>query len=242
MHPGIPFSWFPMPVFLLAACFTDDIGWTRFSMAFIVIHFLLYPASNAFNSYYDGDTGSIGGLKNPPAVDSELLPVSLMLDCLAVIFGCFLSWQFAAALLFYGICSKIYSHDKIRLKKRPVVSWLGISIVQGGFIFLVAYFAIQDKSLFFKPPPHVVYASVLISLLMMGSYPLTQIYQHDADEKRGDMTISMLLGIKGTFIVTGLILLISAAGFCCLFAGLGKPVLSLLFAVLQSPGYASCHP
>jgi 1,4-dihydroxy-2-naphthoate octaprenyltransferase len=222
-----------MPVFLMAACFADDMNLTRFTLAFLVIHFLLYPASNAFNSYYDRDTGSIGGLKNPPAVDRELLPVSLMLDCLAVICGCFLSWQFAAAVLFYGICSKIYSHDKIRLKKRPVLSWLGTGIVQGGFVFLVAYFAIQGKSVFFMPPVHVAFASLLISLIVMGSYPLTQIYQHEADGQRGDTTISMLLGIRGTFIVSGLILLISAVGFCWLLADLGKAVLPLLFAVLQ---------
>ena len=233
MHLRIPFSYFLLPVFLFAASLADDINWIRFTVAFIVIHFLLYPASNAFNSYYDRDTGSIGGLKNPPPVDRELLSVSLIIDCLAVICGFILSWQFAGAVFFYGICSKIYSHDKTRLKKKPILSWLGTGIVQGGFIFLVAYFAIQGKSLFFTPPTHIIYASVLASLFMLGFYPLTQIYQHEEDKKHGDTTISMLLGIRGTFIFSGLILLVSSIGFCWFFASLGRPVLSLLFVVLQ---------
>ena len=38
------------------------------------------------------------------------------------------------------------------------------------------------------------------SLLVGGFYPLTQVYQHDADRKDGVMTISRMLGYKGTFI------------------------------------------
>jgi 1,4-dihydroxy-2-naphthoate octaprenyltransferase len=74
-----------------------------------------------------------------------------------------------------------------------------------------------------------------VSLFMLGFYPLTQIYQHEEDKKRGDTTISMLLGIRGTFIFSGLILLISAIGFCWLFAYNSKPGLSFLFIVLQLP-------
>lgn len=233
MHLRIPFSYFLMPVFLLAAGLADRINWISFTIAFLIMHFLLYPASNAFNSYYDRDDGSIGGLKNPPAVDKDLLPVALVLDCLAVIFGFLLSWQFAVALFFYGICSKLYSHDKIRLKKMPVISWLGTGIVQGGFVFLVAYFAIQGKSVFFPPPAHVLNASVLVSLLMLGFYPLTQIYQHEEDRKHGDTTISMLLGVRGTFILSGFLLTVSTVGLCWFFASLGKSAFSLLFIILQ---------
>jgi 1,4-dihydroxy-2-naphthoate octaprenyltransferase len=43
------------------------------------------------------------------------------------------------------------------------------------------------------------------SLLIGGFYPLTQIYQHKADEKDGVRTISAMLGIRGTFIFCGII-------------------------------------
>ena len=40
------------------------------------------------------------------------------------------------------------------------------------------------------------------SLLLGGFYPLTQIYQHDADRADGVRTLSMVLGYRGTFVFT----------------------------------------
>jgi 1,4-dihydroxy-2-naphthoate octaprenyltransferase len=51
------------------------------------------------------------------------------------------------------------------------------------------------------PPAGMVAASLLIG----GFYPLTQIYQHEADRKDGVLTISALLGYRGTFIFTALV-------------------------------------
>ena len=48
------------------------------------------------------------------------------------------------------------------------------------------------------------------SLLIGGSYPLTQIYQHKEDSSRGDYTISYRLGIAGTFIFTLIMFVVSA--------------------------------
>ena len=43
------------------------------------------------------------------------------------------------------------------------------------------------------------------SLLVGGFYPLTQIYQHEADRKDGVKTLSLLLGYRGSFIFTGIV-------------------------------------
>ena len=48
-------------------------------------------------------------------------------------------------------------------------------------------------------------ATIAAALLIGGFYPLTQIYQHDADKKDGVTTISYLLGYKGTFIFTAIV-------------------------------------
>jgi 1,4-dihydroxy-2-naphthoate octaprenyltransferase len=45
---------------------------------------------------------------------------------------------------------------------------------------------------------------LISSLLFGGFYPLTQVYQHKQDLKDGVKTISYLLGIKGTFIFSGI--------------------------------------
>src|SRR5581483_6490846 len=46
-------------------------------------------------------------------------------------------------------------------------------------------------------------AMIACSLLLGGFYPLTQIYQHQADRADGVRTLSMILGYRGSFIFTG---------------------------------------
>ncbi|MFZ2657731.1 MAG: UbiA family prenyltransferase [Victivallales bacterium] len=238
VHLRIPFSYFLMPVFLLSACLVDKVDWMNFTISFAIIHLLLYPASNAFNSLYDKDTSSIGCLKNPPKVEKDLLGVSLALDAAAVIAGFTISWQFAAAMLFYGICSKIYSSDKIRLKRRPVASWVGTALVQGGFIFLAANSAVQPGGGNTMPDGKILLAAGIVTIFLMGFYPTTQIYQHAEDRRRGDRTMSMLLGIRGTFIFSGLALLASSALMCMLLGHYHEEKTAIAFMVLQMPAAA----
>jgi len=42
---------------------------------------------------------------------------------------------------------------------------------------------------------------------------MTQIYQHEEDAKRGDRTLSIVLGIRGTFHFTAIFFAISITGF-----------------------------
>ena len=41
---------------------------------------------------------------------------------------------------------------------------------------------------------------ILSSLFLGSAYPLTQIYQHEADKKDGVISLSYKLGYKGTFL------------------------------------------
>ena len=58
---------------------------------------------------------------------------------------------------------------------------------------------------------------LIASLLIGGYYPLTQIYQHEEDKSRGDITISYMLGIIGTFIFSGILFLIASSVAFCYF-------------------------
>ncbi len=49
----------------------------------------------------------------------------------------------------------------------------------------------------------IIVPGILCTLVLWANYPMTQIYQHDEDFKRGDITLSYRLGIKGTFVFTG---------------------------------------
>src|SRR5688572_2667215 len=120
-HLRIGFSFFLLPVFLFAISQAPQVDPTKLVLAFICWHFFIYPASNAYNSYFDRDEGSIALIKNPLPVGKELYNVALILDCIGIIVACFIGFFFAFAVLLYGIISKMYSHPSIRLKKYP---WL----------------------------------------------------------------------------------------------------------------------
>ncbi|MEO1254384.1 MAG: UbiA family prenyltransferase, partial [Bacteroidota bacterium] len=217
LHLRIPFSFFLLPVFLLAVGVSTQINDLNLALSFFILHFLVYPASNGYNSYFDKDEGSIGGLKNPPKVSKELYWVSLAFDAISLILGFFISWEFVIMIFVYGMISKAYSHPTYRLKSKPIVGWLAAGIFQGYFTYLLSYVAINDVSVIDTFNLSIQIPGILSSALLLGSYPMTQIYQHDEDEKRGDITISLRLGILGTFHFTAVAFFFSSAGFLFYF-------------------------
>jgi len=213
LHLRIPFSFFLLPIFLFSLGVRLPEDWLRVLLVFFILHFLLYPASNGFNSYFDRDEGSIGGLEKPPQVSPELYYVALLLDVAAVFLGLLISWQFALMLFVYGLVSKAYSHPAIRLKKYAVGSWLIAGIFQGLFTFLMSYLGVHQVGLYQVLDSEVVVPAVLSTLMLWGSYPMTQIYQHEEDARRGDYTLSYRLGILGTFHFTALVFALASTGF-----------------------------
>ncbi len=183
---------------------------------------MVYPASNAYNSYFDKDVGPIGGVEKPLPVNIQLYYVANLIDVFAVIlayFTCGLIFSFA--IIIYILISKAYSHPIIRLKKYPFFSWFIVGLFQGLFIYLVVFQLISDSSkAFFEK--ETLLPALLTSLNLWAFYPITQIYQHDEDAKRGDITMSLKLGIKGTFVFTAVLFLLSTVGFLFYFQKANK--------------------
>ncbi|MDN5216210.1 UbiA family prenyltransferase [Fulvivirgaceae bacterium BMA12] len=217
LHLRIPFSFFLLPVFLFALALTPNLDPERIAIVFFALHLFLYPASNAYNSYFDKDEKSIGGIKNPPPVSRQLYWISLAFDLLALLLGFMINLHFASMLFIYGLVSKAYSHPAVRIKKYPFLSWFIAGYFQGSFSFLMAYVGLNDFHLDNAMNSKIIFASLLASAILWGSYPMTQIYQHEEDAKRGDFTLSRLLGIKGTFIFTGIVFSLATAGFLFYF-------------------------
>src|SRR6187431_225989 len=137
LHLRIPFSYYLLPVFLFSLATSPNFGEKSILWTFIIVHFFLYPASNGYNSYFDKDEKSIGGLKNPPRVTKGLYYLSILFDVIAIVLGLILiNITFSIMLLVYGVISKAYSHPRVRLKKYPIAGWLVVSIFQGLFTFL----------------------------------------------------------------------------------------------------------
>ena len=190
-----------MPVYFFALSQVKIINWRDAILAFLILHLMVYPASNGYNSYMDRDTSPIGGLKNPMEPTSQLFFVTVALDSLAIVLSFLISPVFATGIFFYILASRLYSFRGVRLKKYPVTGYLTVIIFQGAVTFLLVYHASDANHTLHIP----VLAMIASSLLIGGFYPLTQIYQHEEDYKDGVTTISYLLGYKGTFIFTGII-------------------------------------
>ena len=218
LHLRIPFSYFLLPVFLFSLAISPNISEKSILWTFIIVHFFLYPASNGYNSYFDKDEKSIGGLKNPPPVKKGLYYLSLLFDVIAIVLGFLLiNPTFALMLLIYGLVSKAYSHPAIRLKKLPVTGWLVAGLFQGLFTFMMCYIGINKYSLENVFKLHVLVPGVLSTMMLWANYPMTQIYQHEEDEKHGDMTLSRKLGIRGTFYFVSAVFSVVTFGFVLYF-------------------------
>ena len=195
------FSFFLMPVYWFALSQVKEIDPLKAVLVFIILHLLVYPASNGYNSYMDRDTTPIGGVKNPMLPQKQLLYATYVLNILAVGLSLFISLLFTGGILLYILASLAYSSRRIRLKKYPIIGFLTVVIFQGALTFFLVYHGSSASYVTNVPVLGILAATFLIG----GFYPLTQIYQHEADKKDGVTTISYLLGYAGTFIFTGII-------------------------------------
>jgi 4-hydroxybenzoate polyprenyltransferase len=185
---------------------------------FFIVHFLLYPASNGYNSYFDKDEKSIALLKNPPPTSKGLYFLALLLDVLAIVLGYLkINLTFAVMLLIYGLVSKAYSHPSIRLKKYGLLSLVITGIFQGAFTFIMCYIGLNDFPIENALRLQILIPATLTTLMLWANYPMTQVYQHEEDAKRGDKTISIILGINGTFMFAAITFGLALTGFLFYF-------------------------
>ncbi len=199
------FSLFLMPIYWFALSQVPVINWLNAVLVFFVLHVLVYPASNGYNSYMDRDETAIGGLEKPMQPTKQLFFVTVVMDSVAVLLSLLVSSYFSLGVLMYILVSRAYSFRGIRLKQYPIIGFLTVVIFQGGFTFWLVYHGCSNELTMNMPWPAILAACLLIG----GFYPLTQIYQHEADKVDGVTTISYVLGYRGTFIFTAIIYALS---------------------------------
>lgn len=221
----IPFSFFLMPVFWLSLVVLPAEAWEagRAVLVFLILHLFLFPASNGYNSLADADTGPVGGLEKPPPVSAELGWLVLMFDLLALLSGFLLNLSFGFCVAVYWLASRAYSSPRIRLKRYPWISWCVVWFFQGAWTVLMIWTGVTGSDSVLDGPGMLLWP-LLASVFMAGSYPLTQIYQHGSDRLRGDLTLSRVLGIRGTF------------WFAIVFSQSGAALLAII--LLLSGGWA----
>lgn len=225
------FSFFLLPVYLFALGQVPTIQVSHALLIFFILHLLVYPSSNGYNSYMDRDEESIGGIAKPLQPTRQLFITSIAMDILALSLCFFISALFFACVLAYILASRAYSYRGIRLKKYPIVGYLTVTIFQGAVTFFMVYHGSSvDKTVLISP------IGMLAASLLMGSfYPLTQIYQHVADVKDGVRTISYVLGYRGTFIFTALIYSLAMGTLAYYFCEQGHQNKFFVLATLLFP-------
>jgi 4-hydroxybenzoate polyprenyltransferase len=235
LHARFPFSFFLLPIFLLALIAAGDIDPFRAWLVFFTLHLFIYPAANGFNSYYDRDEESIGALKSPPKVTPDLLRFSLALDTLGIILALKVGALFASGCLIYGLAAKAYSWDKTRIKKHPWLGWLFTGMGQGFLTFILVAIAVTPQSWRNSVHPRILFPAFCTGLFLLAYYPLTQVYQHREDARRGDITLSLKLGVRGTFLLSAFLLTLSSAAFLFFFSRYSGDRIALLFLLMMLP-------
>src|ERR1700750_3397600 len=103
-----------MPVYWFALSQVNNINRQDAILVFIILHLLVYPASNGYNSYMDRDTGSIGGIKNPLQPTKQLFYVTVAMDVMSIALSFLITPLFAIGILLYILASRAYSYRNIR--------------------------------------------------------------------------------------------------------------------------------
>lgn len=225
----IPFSFFLMPLFLFAFSQAEHIAYFQASLSFFILHFLVYPASNGYNSYVDRDEGSIGGIEKPPMPTEALFYLTLAMDLLALSISYFyVGKPFAVCLMLYIAASRVYSSRQIRLKKYAIPGFLIVAIFQGAFTYYMATAGITGNLMYLDQS--AIYILLGCSFQIAGAYPLTQIYQHKQDLDQGVVTLSYKLGYRGTFVFTALMFILCNIFYYLYFQSIES---GTIFFVLQ---------
>lgn len=208
------FSFLLLPVALLALSLASSVPWAPAAAIFFSLHLLLYPASNGINSYWDRDTSPIGLLSKPPLPPRQLWWICAAMELAGLALVATFSVRSAALLAACVGASHLYSFPVTRLKARGWLGWAWVSFFQGPMVFLATAEMLSGGN---GGSTRDFAWGLVTSFVMIGAaYPLSQIYQHHEDSLKGDVTLSLILGVRGTL----------------MFAAMGDAVLGLLLIKL----------
>ncbi len=224
-HLRFPFSFLLLPVFLFSIyCIPETLlneqnAW----ILGIILHLLVYPASNAYNSTQDRDTGSVGLIESPLPIPANLSRITVILDMLAIFGSLLINVTSTYLVIAYIVASRLYSWRPVRLKQYPIIGFLTVFICQGALVYYLVQTAanqsfesmihsgtLLEKFRFAFGKLHLLNATIA-SLFIGSMYPLSQIYQHVQDKMDGVLTISAALGYRNTFLFSGIQFVLASA-------------------------------
>lgn len=207
----LPFQLLLSPIFLWGYLLAGGTINAQLFVAYIAFHIFGYAGGTALNSYYDRDTGPVGGLAHPPPAPPHLFEFSLLWQGIG--FALTLTINAIVASIYFVMfwMSLAYSHPRTRWKGKPFTALLTVMVGQGILPFYAGW-ATAVGNLTTGLNPDAIIAAISATLIVGGLYPLTQIYQLDQDSGRGDLTVARRLGADASFRFASLCVLIGGAG------------------------------
>jgi len=178
--------------FLLGGLMADQMDTTQFWYQFINVHILLFGGATAFNSYWDKDEGPIGGLKKPPKMTTWMHHASILLMFSGWVWAYTISTPYFSFYGFSLLLFWLYSTPHARWKGNPHLSMIAIAVSTGTNSTLLGFWAANGAFSL-----GILFASLGASLVLLSLYPVSQIYQIEADQHRGDHTFFGKYGLTG---------------------------------------------
>lgn len=207
--------------FLLGGFMANEMNTDQFWMQFLNVHILLFGGATAYNSWWDKDTGPIGGLKHPPKMSRWMHPASLLFMFAGLIFSFDIGYEFVLIYLFSLLLFWLYSTPLARWKGNPHLSLFAIAISTGFNSVLMGTLAAGGAISI-----NILLSATGASFILLSLYPASQIFQMKEDGERNDQTFALYYGVKGVkrfFLAAftfGSVLLISSVIISDLIAGL----------------------
>jgi 1,4-dihydroxy-2-naphthoate octaprenyltransferase len=167
-------------------------------LGFLAFHLFGYAGGTAFNSFYDRDEGPIGGLENPPPVPRGLLPFSLTWQTIGFVMALSVNLPLAIIYAMMFALSVAYSHPRTRFKGKPLAALATVAVGQGILGYLGGW-ACARADILSALAFDGLLGALAATLITVGFYPLTEIYQIEEDRRRGDRTLALWLGPAGSF-------------------------------------------
>lgn len=223
----LPFQFLLSPIFLWGYLLAGGTLNLTLLAAYLAFHLFLYAGGTALNSNYDRDTGPVGGLAAPPPPPKYLFEFSIGWQSIGFVLALRVNLTVAAIYFIMFWMSVAYSHPRVRLKGKPFGALLTIMFGQGILPFYAGW-ATSVGSLMGGGQAWVLIAALSVTLITGGMYPLTQIYQLDADAERGDLTSARFLGVENSFRV--------AMGSIALGGGAAVYIAATRFSGLEAIG------
>ena len=168
---------------------------------------LLNGGTLALNSAFDRDVGDIGYLDAPPPPPAHLAAWGCGLMLAGQGLALLLPRGFAIAYAACFAMSVVYSVPPLRFKAVAGADWV-INMVGFGTVTPFAGWSLTQLSL----TSAGAWALGGFAPLFASLYPLTQLYQLEEDRLRGDRTLALMLGARGSLAVS---LVAAVVAFAC---------------------------